>query len=292
MSRIEAIGTMNRPFPRLMRPALAVASLAAVAVAVFVVFLSGAGPAGPVAQAYAATAELESYRMSGTSVRFGGTSEVDFEWEFVAPDSYHGTIAIDGLVEEFVLVGDEQYTRDVSGGQRSGSVAIVTDSIYSPIPSREGTLRFLDSLTDVEQLPNEQIEGVDTSHYLGRVDFDRILDEQIASLDPDSPGHQETLAFVELQRTAQISIELWIGEEGHRIQQMNLDVQFPTISSGPAGVEQQGSSGFSTVVRYSDFNSGIEIKRPLAASGNLIAGWQLADSGPPEPTIEGGLISP
>ena len=229
---------------------------------------------------------------SGTSVLLGGTSEVAFDWEFIAPDSYHGTTTRDGLVQEFILVSDEQYTRDFAGTQSPGSVVIVTDNIYSPIPSREGTLRLLNSLTDVEQLPNERIGNVDTSHYLGRVDIHRILDEQLAALDPNAQGYQETLAFVDLQRTAQISIELWIDEEAYRIQQMKVDSQFPIIVSGPNGVEQQGSSGFSTVVRYSDFNSAIEIKRPLTASGNVIAGWRLAYSGPPEPTIESGPITP
>ena len=58
---------------------------------------------------------------------------------------------------------------------------------------------------------------------------------------------------MELQRTAQLSVELWIGEEAHQILRMRLDARFPITFSGPAGVEQRGSSGFSTMVRYSDF---------------------------------------
>ncbi len=54
---------------------------------------------------------------------------------------------------------------------------------------------------------------------------------------------------MELQRTAQLSVELWIGEEAHQILRMRLDAQFPITFSGPAGVEQRGSSGFSTMVR-------------------------------------------
>ena len=292
MARIEAIGTNNWTLPRFMRPALVVTSLAAVVVALFVGFLSGPSPTGTIGQAYAATTELQSYRMSGSSVPLGGTPEVVFDWEFVAPDSYHGTMSTDGLFQEFILVGDEQYIRDSADATPSGSVVIVTDSMYSPVPSREGTLRFLDSLIGVEQLPDDQIEGVDTSHYVGIVDLDAILDEQLVSLDPESLGYLETLAFVELQRTAKISVELWIGYKASRIQQMSLDVQFPIISTGPEGAEQQGSSGFSTVVKYSDFNSDIEIKRPVTVSGELSEGWKLADNEPPEPIVESELITP
>ena len=292
MIRIETLGVQRRPTRRLMRPAL-VAAVVVVAIMVpLLLQLSGAGPGAPIARAYAATAALQSYRMSGiTSQTFNGvSSETTFENAFAAPDRYHISFVASGEIREFIIIGESQYSR-VAGGQSSRDVVeIVVDggfSVYNPIPSREGTLQLLDSLTELVELPEEDIDGVETLHYQGRVDVDRIMDEQVAALDPQRPAYRQTVEFLDLQRTIRIDVELWISSRDYTIRRMKLDGSSPTTGTGPDGSQVIGSASHGTVVRYYDLDEPVEIEPPLTASGELEAGWRRAGSGPPAPAIGG-----
>ena len=165
------------------------------------------------------------------------TSQIFFEWAFVAPDRYQGTMTVDGEVQEFIIVGEEQYARASELGQSGGTVVVIASSgfsIFNPVPGREGTLQILDSLVDLEKLPGEQIDRVDSLHYRGRVDIDRIIGEQVSGLDPESPVYQGTLDFLEVHRRARIDVDIWIGEEDFSIRQMKLDVEAPTTVSDGA----------------------------------------------------------
>ena len=77
---------------RLLRPALVTAAITAVVIIPLALQLTGGGAGVGIVSAYAATEALESFRVSGTTVTFfgGSTSEVAFDWEFVAPDRYRG----------------------------------------------------------------------------------------------------------------------------------------------------------------------------------------------------------
>ena len=292
MLNIEAIGTARRPVRRLMRPALIAFAIATAIVAALVVQLPGSGPGGPIARAYAATAGLQSYRMAGTTtVTSGGeVSEIAFESEFVTPNRYHVKMTTEGEVREFIIVGDEQYSRVSGSGESSETVVVITTggySVFNPIPSKEGTLQLLDSLTDLGELPDEDLDRVDTLHFRGRFDIGRIVDEQLAGLDPETPGYGETLEFLELQRRTEIDIHLWISKADYSIQQMRIEGRSPTTGGG---IEQTGWMILSTEVRFYDLNDPIQIERPLRPSGDLEPEWKLMGSGPPAPTVKVQLI--
>ena len=51
-------------------------------------------------------------------------------------------------------------------------------------------------------------------HYSGRVDIDKIFDEQLATLDPESPAYEEAIEVLELQRGITIDVELWGQQRG------------------------------------------------------------------------------
>ena len=284
MLKIEATQALKWPLPALARPALIAAAIVAAVMVPLLLQLSGASPGGPIARAYAATAALHSYRMSGATAQVfnGVASETTFEHEFTAPDRYHISMVADGETREFIIIGDRQYAR-VSGGQSSRNVVeIVIEggfSVFNPTPSREGTLQLLDSLADLQKLGDAKIDDAETLHYKGRVDVDRIVDEQVAALDPQSPVYRETVEFLDLQRSIRIDVELWIGLEDDSIRRMKLDGQSPTTGTGPDGDELIGSSSFSTVVTYSDFDEPMEIEGPLTPSGDLKPEWSLVSSG-------------
>ena len=188
MSKIRAADILKRPFQRLLRPALIVVPVVAILVTLLVLQPWGTSlvPRSVMAEAYAATAGLQSYRMfsSTTSTFEGKTIEQTFELGFAAPDRYHGKITINGDLHEFIIIGDKQYSRE-PGNDHLGKneITVAVDSI----PSKEDTLKLLDSLTDLEKLPDEKIEGVDCIHYWEMVDVDRMIEEQKAKLDPMQP---------------------------------------------------------------------------------------------------------
>ena len=287
-SRSNARGRTRRPIRWVPRPALALMAVAAAIIAALVLQLPTSGPGGLIAKAHAATASLQSYRVTGsTASTFNEEySEVTFEWEFAAPDRHRVKMTQAGEVAEFIIVGDDQYTRVSGSGQSSGTVTIITTggySVYNPVPSREGTLQLLDSLTDLDELPDQEIDGVNTLRFRGRVDIDRIMDEQRSNLDPTSPAYQQSLDFLELQRSTRIDVELWISKEDDTVRKMQLDGRFPITGSGG---QQTGWSSHSTSVRFYDLNEPIEIEQPLTATGELLPGWDLVDTGPPAPQIQ------
>ncbi len=287
MSTIQATGTVTFPWKGLMRPALVAMAVVAAVIVPLVLQLSGAGPGAPIAEAYAVIEGLQSYRMSGsTSVTADGeTSEGGFDWEFAAPDRYHGRLTTGSEVQEFIIVGEEQYVRDSRGDQAGGSVVVVTDDASSPVPSREGTLQLLDSLIDVERLPDEKLDGADSFHYRGRVDIDRMLDEAVAGLDSGSTGYNDNLESLAVQRSIEIDVELWIDKGDFSLRQMRRDMSAPTMRSDAEGTRQVGSMTSSTLVRYFDFDKPVEIERPLTTSGDLEEGWHLVGGGPPAPAV-------
>jgi len=291
MIKIETLGAQRRPVRHLLRPALVAAAVVAAIMVPLLFQLWGGSSGGPIARAYAATAALQSYRMSGTTAQVfnGVASETTFEYEFAAPGRFRSSMVADGELREFIVVDDRQYTR-VPGDESSRNVVeIVLDggfSVYNPIPSGEGTLELLNSLIDLKELSGEEVDGVETVRHRGRVDVDRIVDEQVATLDPQSPVYPETVEFLDLQRSIRIDVELWISKEDYSIRRMKLDGQFPTTGTVPDGAALIGSSSHSTVVRYFDFDEPIQVEHPLTASGELEPGWRLAGGGPPAPTIE------
>ena len=278
---------------RLLRPALVMAAIAAVVIIPLALQLTGGGPGGPIAKAYAATEALESFRMSGTTVSsFGGSTseEITFHWEFVAPDRYSGGYTTPAGLEEFVIVGDEQFFRTPDGGGARVTFTKIdmdgSNVLFNPVPTRPGTLQILDSLADVETLADENVDGIATLHYRGRVDIDRIIDQQIALLDADAPGYREMVQMLDFQRATKIDVELWIDARDSWLRQMKVDTESPTFVSDQDGSRFEGSSTFSTFVKFTDLNAPISIERPVGADGLLEQGWSVLGSGPVNLTIE------
>ncbi|PZC47068.1 MAG: Transmembrane transcriptional regulator (anti-sigma factor RsiW) [Chloroflexi bacterium] len=268
---------------RLPRPALVIAAVAAVIITPLALQLTGGGPGGGIASAYAATEALGSFRMSGTTVSsFGGsTSEVAFNWDFVAPDRYKGALATPAGLQEFVIVGDEQYSR-LPENAGNGVTVIEMDgySVFSPVPTRAGTLLILDSLTGVETLPDVTVDGIPTLHYQGAVDVDRIIDEQAALLNPGASDYLEQVAALDYQRSVKIDVELWINADDSTLRQMTLNTEAPTFVSDENGSRFEGVSTFSTAVKFSDLNAPFSIDPPMDENGELQSGWQASGSAP------------
>lgn len=244
-----------------LHPALVVGAAAIVLAILLVTQPWGLSPQSVMAEAYAATESLQSYRMFSSikSTLEGETSETTFETEFIAPDRHRGKATMNGDWFEFIIVGDKQYIRD-SDPSRKTSVSVSSSSILS----KEDTLKVIDSLTDLEKLPDEPMDGTDCIHYRGRVDMERKVEELKAKLDPRQPHYEEMLEGLEDMRNMKTEVELWIGKEDYLIRQLRQDMEVPL----------KGNSR--VTVKYYDFNEPITIELPLDTHGELLPGWELA----------------
>ena len=292
MFRIGQESTTRWPSRRLLRPALVVAAVVIAVLVPLIMQLSGTGPAGGIAEAYSAFAGLKSYRMTGTTITEtdSAPAEVSFDWAFVAPDRYQGRITGEDGPREFIVVGQEQYVRTAGEGQTGGVVVVITSgglSIYNPVPSRDGTLQILDLLIDVDILEGQRVDGLDSLHYRGKIDMDRVVDEVLAGFDSSAPGYAEAAKAFDIQRTAEINVEMWFGRDDLYIRRLDMDVRAPGTRSGPEGARQVIWSTYQTSVRYFDFDESIAIERPVSDSGNLEQGWRLSSGdSAPAPAVE------
>lgn len=279
MSKIKAADTVKKPIQRWRRPALIAAPILALLVALTVLhpWSASLSPKAIIAEAHAATMGLQSYRMIGstTSTFEGTTLESTFEMEFAAPNRYYGRTTIDGELYEFIVIGHKQYNREPDSSRLVISKIIVV--VLGSPPSKEETLELLSLLTDLEQLPDEKIEGIDCLHYRGRIDMDQVLEEQKAKVDRAQLGYQEMLRALKLQPKMKIEIELWISKDDHLIRQMKRDMQIAVMEPVSGGVAQEKWDTVNSMVKYYDFNKPIEIEPPEAASGELEPGWRLGD---------------
>jgi hypothetical protein len=213
-----------------------------------------------------------------------------FDWEFIAPDSYRGAFTQGDSVTEFIHIGDEQYVRD--DGDPSGQVSVVTTgggfSVFNPIPSQDGILDMLGSLVDVETLPAEKIAGFEMIRYAGRVDVNRILDEQLDAMSLTAEERARAVVAMEPHRAVEIDVELWVGADDSRLWKMTLASQIPMVSTTGDGVVTTEQVVYKTEVRYRDFDAIIGIDPPVSPTGAVEPGWRLegADGGAsPDPVI-------
>jgi len=270
MQRIKTVGESKRVVTRKIR--LALVSVPTVAVVIALLILqpwgSSLGPQRVLAKTYTAFSEVKSFRMEFS---FSGTSEDEYIeatglLEYGDSDNYYSKVVVNGQpVEEIIVVGDQVFSR----------VAVTNNTPdYSWLaPSKEKTQELLQSLVNVELLPDETIDGKDCFHYRGMVDFASGYEEQIAQLDPENPHYE--LRKESLERSAEYlrqlwrqEFEIWIGKDDYLLRRK---IQFFQVT--PPEPEEQVTATMTT--RYYDFNEPIVIAPPLDDNGELLPGWTL-----------------
>lgn len=202
-------------------------------------------------KARVATSEARSYRMKGTTryTSDGETLETVFEGEFAAPDRFRAKMSPETRPWcEVIKIGDKEYVRTSDkaewGGGKSDATCVV-------LPISE-VLEPLDSLVDLEQLPEEHVGGVDCFHYCGKVDLDSLVEKT-------GMGYQQTPESLEVMLRASMDIELWVGKDDYLIRQMITRGRFPELEPG-VGEEKWATQN--TIMRFYDFNKPIAIEPP------------------------------
>jgi len=255
-----------------LRPA--VVALAAVVVLVLALVQPWGGslePQSVLAKTYTATEGLLSYRatMSGTASE---GNNFDSTIEFVFPDRFRVRLTSGGETDEFIVVGDKQY---VKSGDMSRNTIIAFSNSASSVLSKEATLKLIDSLTDLETLPDERIKGVDSFHYKGRYDMEKQLEAEKARLAKmesrmDADDYERMMEGLENSFNVNMEVELWIGKDDNLIRQIVQTTQY---------LDDEGKlQTTSATLTFYDFNEPIIIEPPLDANGELLKGWQLAGS--------------
>ena len=271
MSKIRASQGLNGLMPRfasagVFRPALLIVTVLVVALTIGILQTSGAGP---IEKAEAATAALQSYRAVElvTVTKYGETSKSEMEIRVSDQDRFQVTVKKSEGAFDVVGIGDSRYIR---GSDRksdhfhvSTGVGSFLDKVTSQAKSDDTTglamstrsaLEILDSLLDLEQLPDEMFDGYETLRYQGKIDWGKVGRESIA--------------------TKRSIIDLWIDKADYTIRQAKVEV---AVLEDTRNFPTQEWLSITSLVKYFDFNEPIEIEPPLTSSGEIQQGWSLVD---------------
>jgi len=239
-------------------------------------------PKSVLAKTYTATEGLLSYRfdISG-SYSPDHTQEARLEAGYSFPDRYHVLMTEPSKEqEEFIVIGEKQYVKNTS---MSRNLISATITGFSSLLKKETTLSYLDMLTDIEELPDENINGTDTIHYRGTIDIEQQIAEARRSIQEardrnsaERPTDEEIDRDLDGMRSVNTIIELWIGKDDYLIRKMTMARQVRD-----SGVWDTSSL---TSFEFYDFNEPIVIEPPLDSDGALLEGWQLAGSITPDAT--------
>jgi outer membrane biogenesis lipoprotein LolB len=213
-----------------------------------------------VSRAINTTAQAQSYRQTGNTIYYvdsvAETTESFFELEYVAPDRSHFKLNSDGDWSEGIIIGDKSYVRSSdepqwrqSPFQFDNNNKVKSVISYISIADEFNVLKWL---VDLEQLPVGEVDGVNYSHYRGRIDIASFVKEQ------ESNVEGITLPLNEM-RQWEIDVELWIDLDDY-IRQMTTEARFLYFDESIAGDVPLVTQ--ITTVRSFDFNEVIIIEQP------------------------------
>ena len=270
MSAVTNTGAQKKTRPWL-RPVLVAGPVVlALAILLPIVIPSAAlTPEKVLAKAGAAANEIKSYRMTGEyyiydpvtkeyALRaFGGITfsgdRYSEQQEFIIPSNYYRDVTGAGTYEA-IGIGEKAYGRVT--GSLGYAPGMAASEWQQYMPSEILTRKTLSMLVKIEELPDENIDGVLCYHYRGSVDMVKFVNEY-----PQQAG-----AF----RTSTINEEFWIGKDDYIVRQYKDEIirgddvmaKLPMLTAQTL-----------EVWKYSDFNVSITIEPPLDAQGNLLSGW-------------------
>jgi len=207
-----------------------------------------------------ATMEAQSWRVKGTASYTSEDEALETTWEgeFAAPDRSRVKITTEtGLWCEAIEIGEQSYVR-TSDMPEWGSGVRGIACVLLPITE---VLEPLDSLIDFQQLPDDEIDNVQCTHYRGKVDVDSLAQKEQAAMGDRLPPE-----VLDLMRRGSMEVELWVGKDDYLIRQMRRTDHLLELKAG-TGEEKWTTQ--STIIRFYDFNEPIAIDPPaLQPSGS------------------------
>jgi hypothetical protein len=273
MSAITGIAT--RKSRRWLRPVLVATPIVLVAAILLTILLPSLilTPKTVLARAQAALPDIQSYQMTSAcytylpktnefihrlyeQYAFAGDRyyliwdynlSVQQSAEWINPPTYYREVI--GPDEwELIGIGELTYGR----GEELPSIVSTTPEqrqayALSAIMAEKQLERLNEIASEIEVLPEENIDGVLCYHYLIAVDTEKYV-EQVN----DNWAWQDTT----------MTEELWIGKDDYIIRQRKCEYKHELTSTV-------------FMFKYYDFNAPISIEPPLDAEGNLLPGWSI-----------------
>lgn len=266
LSNTGSTGTTKAPMRRWLRPVLIAVPIAAILVALLIIqpWQNPFTPQNVLAKAYNAIAAIKSYRFSLTASTSGKITLTN-NVEFIAPNRYHVTETDEAGTREIITLGDRRYFK----GEFEFFMLVKPVGLYQESITREATLEWLDRMANVEELSEEDIEGIHCLHYHGVYDIEKAIraryESSLVRRGPP-PSEKEIQEEIEMYRThvGERYIELWIGKDDYLTRQMVIENVDPS----------EGTHTQRLVYKYYDFNEPITIAAPVDASGALLDGWE------------------
>jgi len=212
-------------------------------------------------RAISAIEEVQTYRVDWTNVSSGGEETVTSSMlmEFVAPDRLHLLPQNDLDAFESIMVGRTQYYREADSAEWQLQQLSESAVTFNPVVLM---VEVLESLVDLTEMSDEEIDGVDCFHYRGRDDMEAIVDKQIAELDPSKPRYEERKMTLEQVRQSttdwEFWMEFWIGKTDYLLRQLQMDQEMDLQHVGGEDDETERVTVKSTI-RFFDFNAPIDI---------------------------------
>jgi hypothetical protein len=273
---------------RWLRPAFVATPVIIALIIILSLYLTGTFSSlpGTLDKAYAAMEKLESYRYTKDEyIQLYETDEpvhsYHVEFEYSAPDRYHliiqtteDSIYQDAIPTEDIVIGDQIYTNQ-------SDPYLKNKEYYEQLtPTNEKTLGVLNTLTRIESMAEENIDGTDCYHYVGEVDIDKYLvwirpslQQQHERLTKNLPGtirdfDEYFKRWEDMIRGKKMTHELWIGKDDYLIRQWRI-----TSQAIPDTKTESSSNINISHLKYYDLNEEIIIEPPLNESGELLDGW-------------------
>lgn len=279
---------------------LALGAMPFVIAVVALLFLHLAGffvdPADIVSRAYAATTKITTYySFQETERRSSDSNETPIMYQEVkydGPERYHVRMFTQGphawQIDIINYNGEIYYYADLPIESSDPDFQEwLQDSFKNAVDAAEQRFSTLDIsqlaepqnlfdyLVDIQQLPDEELDGLICSHYLGTLDKEKMATEfenQInESDDLTELEYEQIQASIDAIRhpESQQQGELWISRDDYLIRQMKYMAHIH-LSVGEQVVEVDG-----VVTLNYQYNIPIIIQAPLTANGELEPGWCL-----------------
>jgi hypothetical protein len=270
---------------RWLRPAFVAVSVTVIIAILLSLYFSGLliRPMSVIAKAYAATEALQSFKVTDDEyMQEEETSELYYsfhsEFDYAGSSRYHlvKVRPSGGYSYEAIIIGDQVYSRG------DFSVQLTKEQLEEVAPIKEKTLEALDTIKDIEKMPDEKINGIEYYHYKGTIDMEKWLEktrnyriQQFQGMIDRNPTLKLSLenmlkASEDMWRTKNITNEFWISKDDYLIRRWRQVVE--TLPGQPV------LGGIYTAIAtfdYFDFNKPIQIEVPITISGELLPGWEI-----------------
>jgi outer membrane lipoprotein-sorting protein len=220
-------------------------------------------------KAVGATLNVQSYRISaeGVYITDGEISEINYEVDFVAPDRYRQKSGCPGCSgngwNELVSIGDSRYLRTSEDEEWHPIPDADTASVSSQIQASDGDylayiLEPLSCLRDIQELPDEVIDGFTYWHFIGKVDMEAFIEKKDET-ENNSTLPPEISALSAGKYRGSKYIELWISKEDYFIRQMNIKEYYVLVNVTTGEVRTLTGE---TEIQLNSFNEPIIIEPP------------------------------